>query len=40
MIGVAYGEAFYLPGPVGLRGLPGLDNIPLQEGELPTYRMF
>jgi LmbE family N-acetylglucosaminyl deacetylase len=40
MIGVKYGEAFYLPGPVALRGLPGLDNISLQEGELPTYRMF
>lgn len=40
MIGVTYGEAFYLPGPVALRGLPGLDNISLQEGELPTYRMF
>ncbi len=40
LIGARYGEAFYLPGPVPLRELPGLDNAPLQPGELPAYRVY
>lgn len=40
MIGAAYGEAFYLPGPVPLDELPGLSNAPPPPGELPSYRMY
>jgi bacillithiol biosynthesis deacetylase BshB1 len=40
MIGVSYGEAFYLPGPVPLRELPGLDNAFPPPGELPRYRVY
>ena len=40
MIGVAYGEAFYLPGPLPLRELPGLGNAPSPPGELPSYRVY
>jgi len=40
MIGVSYGEAFHLPGPVPLRELPGLDTIPPSPGELPSYRLY
>jgi bacillithiol biosynthesis deacetylase BshB1 len=41
MIGASYGEAFYIPGPVPLHGLPGLDNAhPHTPGELPPYRAF
>ena len=40
MIGAAYGEAFYLPGPVALPGLPGLTDPPLPPGELPPYSMY
>ena len=40
MIGAAYGEAFYLPGPVPLPGLPGLTKPPPPSGELPAYSMF
>jgi N-acetylglucosamine malate deacetylase 1 len=40
LIGAAYGEAFYVPGPVPLRGLPGLDYAPPQPGRLPPYSLF
>ncbi len=40
MIGVAYGEAFYLPGPVPARELPGLDDPPLPEGQLPPFSLY
>jgi LmbE family N-acetylglucosaminyl deacetylase len=40
MIGAAYGEAFYLPGPVPLTGLPGLTGPAPARGELPSYRAF
>ena len=40
MIGARYGEAFYLPGPVPLRELPGLDNASPPSGELPAYRFY
>jgi len=40
MVGVAYGEAFYLPGPVSLPGFPGLAGPPLQPGKLPPYSMY
>ena len=40
MIGVSHGEGFYLPGPVPLRELPGLNGAPPPPGELPAYRMY
>jgi bacillithiol biosynthesis deacetylase BshB1 len=40
MIGAGYGEAFYSPGPVPLRGLPGLTGPPSPPGELPPYSMY
>lgn len=40
MIGAAYGEAFYLPGPVPLRAFPGLTSPPPPPGELPSYSMY
>ncbi len=40
MIGVQYGEAFFLPGPVALTELPGLSNVPRQQGELPPYSVY
>ena len=40
MIGASYGEAFYLPGPVPSRELPGLDIAPPPPGELPPYRVY
>jgi bacillithiol biosynthesis deacetylase BshB1 len=40
MIGVAYGEAFYLPGPVPVGELPGLSEPRLPPDELPAYRMY
>jgi bacillithiol biosynthesis deacetylase BshB1 len=40
LIGAAYGEAFYVPGPVPLRELPGLDYPAPQPGELPSYSPF
>jgi bacillithiol biosynthesis deacetylase BshB1 len=40
MIGAGYGEAFYLPGPVPLRELPGLDNVPPKQGDLPPYKVY
>ena len=40
MIGVAYGEPFYAPGPVPLREFPGLLDERLPPGELPGHRMF
>jgi LmbE family N-acetylglucosaminyl deacetylase len=40
LIGAAYGEAFYVPGPVPLRGLPGLDYAAPQAGRLPPYSPF
>lgn len=39
MIGAAYGEAFYLPGPLPLRQIPGLDPSP-SPGGLPPYRVY
>ena len=40
MIGAAYGEAFYLPGPVPLGELPGLSDPGLPFGELPSYKTY
>jgi len=40
MIGVAYGEAFYAPGPVILDSFPGLKNGPPPPGELPPYSLY
>jgi bacillithiol biosynthesis deacetylase BshB1 len=40
MIGAAYGEAFYLPGPVPLSGLPGLTGPAPASGQLPPYRTY
>jgi bacillithiol biosynthesis deacetylase BshB1 len=40
MIGAAYGEAFYTPGPVPLRRFPGLSASPPSPGELPSYRVY
>jgi bacillithiol biosynthesis deacetylase BshB1 len=40
MIGVAYGEALYLPGPIPLRELPGLSSASPAPGELPPYSMY
>ena len=40
MIGASYGEAFYLPGPVPTRELPGLDIALPPTGELPPYRVY
>jgi bacillithiol biosynthesis deacetylase BshB1 len=40
MIGVAYGEAFYTPGPVPLAYLPGLTGDPPAPRELPPYRPY
>ena len=40
MVGAAYGEPFYLPGPVPLREFPGLIGPRLSPGELPTYSMY
>jgi bacillithiol biosynthesis deacetylase BshB1 len=40
MIGTSYGEAFYLPGPVPLRELPGLGKAPFLPGEPPPYRVY
>ena len=40
MIGAAYGEAFYLPGPVPLHQLPGLTASPLLPDELPPYSIY
>ena len=40
MIGAAYGEAFYSPGPVPLRKFPGLAGPPPPPGKLPPYRVY
>ncbi len=40
MIGVAYGEPFYSPGPMAVSGLPGLLEPPPTPGALPSYRMY
>jgi bacillithiol biosynthesis deacetylase BshB1 len=41
MIGAAYGEAFFTPGPVPQAQLPGLtDSPPPSNEELPTYRPY
>lgn len=40
MIGTAYGEPFYMPGPVPLHEFPGLTGPHLPPGELPTYSMY
>ena len=40
MIGVAYGEAFYSPGPVALGLLPEPLNAPPPPGQLPGYRVW
>lgn len=40
MVGAAYGEPFYMPGPVPLREFPGLTGPHLLPGELPTYSMY
>ena len=40
MIGAGYGEPFYSPGPVPLRGLPGLTGPPPPPDKLPPYRVY
>ena len=40
MIGVAYGEAFYAPGPVMLNTFPGLNGAALKSGEMPPYSVY
>ena len=40
MIGVAYGEPFYTPGPVALREFPGLLDERLPPGTLPGHRLY
>lgn len=40
MIGARHGEAFHLPGPVPLTGLPGLDGDRPAPGGLPPYSVF
>jgi bacillithiol biosynthesis deacetylase BshB1 len=40
MIGVAYGEPFYTPGPVALDDFPGLPAERVPPGELPTHRLY
>jgi bacillithiol biosynthesis deacetylase BshB1 len=40
MIGAAYGEPFYSPGPVSLGEFPGLINPPPPTGELPPYSIY
>jgi bacillithiol biosynthesis deacetylase BshB1 len=40
MIGAAYGEPFYSPGPVPLREFPGLTDPPPPSGGLPPYSMY
>lgn len=40
MIGAAYGEAFYLPGPLPSRQIPGLSDVPPPSGVLPPYRVY
>jgi bacillithiol biosynthesis deacetylase BshB1 len=40
MIGAAYGEPFYSPGPVPLREFPGLTAPPPPHGELPPYSVY
>ena len=40
MIGVAYGGAFYAPGPVILETFPGLNNQPPPPGEMPPYSIY
>jgi bacillithiol biosynthesis deacetylase BshB1 len=40
MIGAAFGEAFYMPGPVPLAELPGLADPRPVEGALPPYSVY
>jgi len=40
MIGVAYGEAFYSPGPVLIESFPGLSGSAPDPGELPPYSVY
>lgn len=40
MIGVAYGEAFYSPGPVFLDTFPGLNGSVIPLGEMPPYSVY
>lgn len=40
MIGAAYAEPFYFPGPVPLPELPGLTTPSLPPGQLPPYSMY
>jgi hypothetical protein len=40
MVGAAYGEPFYMLGPVPLREFPDLIDPHLLSGELPPYSMF
>lgn len=40
MIGAAFGEAFFTPGPVPLGKIPGLDQPPPSSGKLPPFSMY
>ena len=40
MIGVAYGEPYYMPGPVPVSELPGATTASVSDKPLPPYTMF
>lgn len=40
MIGAAYGEPYYMPGPVPVAELPDLTTSPVSDKTLPPYTMF
>ncbi len=40
MIGAAYGEPFFMPGPVPLRDLPGAADDDLSPNSVPQYSMY
>ena len=40
MVGAAYGEPFYMPGPVPLREFPDLIEPRPLPGKLPVYSMY
>lgn len=40
LVGAAYGEAYYSPGPIGLTQFPGLGQDTPAPGHLPTYKPY